>query len=207
MNRFECPKGWRRFGGSCYYLSNTTSTFDTANKTCTDHYLNNSRLIQIRHPVEFYYAAHVLGKNDLFALLVQIDRYLFEGKNFAEVSSNNLIGWRSDESSFRRARLKYFNRKRDQTQHKEKTYSDDDKEIDFQSTTISTSTKDYSEEENIDLSIDDIRHVCDSLSWNVFNNDTNVFLLTRYEIADRFICSIVDTEPETKYEHLCQYGR
>ena len=207
MNRFECPKGWRRFGGSCYYLSNVTSTVDTANQTCTHLHLNNSRLTRIRHPVEFYYAAHVLVKNDLSALLVQIDPCLSHGKIFTEeFSSNNWISWRSDENSFRRARLKYFNRKKGQTQRKENLYSDDDKDIDFQSTTISTSTKDNSEAQSIDLSIDDIRHVCDKVSWDEVNKNTDVFLLTRYKVADKIICSIVDTEPETNYEHLCQYG-
>ena len=203
-SRLECPKGWQRFGGSCYYLSNMTSTFDTANKTCTDHYFNKSRLMQIRHPLELYYAAHVLVKNDFLALLVQIDTHLFEGESFAEkVSSNDFVGWRSDESSFRRARLKYFNRKTDQTHRKENTYSDDGKKIDFQS----ASTTDRSEAENIDLSIDDIRHVCDNFSRNGIKKDTDVFLLTRYEIAGKFICSIVDTESETNYEHLCQYSK
>ncbi|CAF4035821.1 unnamed protein product, partial [Rotaria sordida] len=40
LNRFRCPKGWKRLGGSCYYLSNLTSISSAANHTC--NYLHSN---------------------------------------------------------------------------------------------------------------------------------------------------------------------
>ncbi len=79
VNRFRCPKGWRRLGGSCYYLSNITSTPSEANQTCNQLHSNHSNLMQIRNTVELFYAAHVLTKNNLSALMIDIDPNLLKG--------------------------------------------------------------------------------------------------------------------------------
>jgi len=79
VNRFRCPKGWRRLGGSCYYLSNITSTPSEANYTCNHLHSNHSNLMQIRNTVELFYAAHVLTKNNLSALMIELDSKLLKG--------------------------------------------------------------------------------------------------------------------------------
>lgn len=79
VNRFRCPKGWRRLGGSCYYLSNITSTPSEANQTCNQLHSNHSNLIQIRNTVELFYAAHALTKNNLSALMIELDPDLLKG--------------------------------------------------------------------------------------------------------------------------------
>jgi hypothetical protein len=80
VNRFRCPKNWKRLGGSCYYLSNLTSTSTDANETCHQLHSNRSNLMQIRNTVELFYAAHVLTKNNLSMLMVDIDPDLLKGK-------------------------------------------------------------------------------------------------------------------------------
>lgn len=80
VNRFRCPKGWRRLGGSCYYLSNITSLPSEANETCHQLHSNQSNLMQIRHTIELFYAAHVLTKNNLSALMIEIEPSLLKGK-------------------------------------------------------------------------------------------------------------------------------
>lgn len=80
VNRFRCPKGWRRLGGSCYYLSNITSTPFEANETCHALHSNQSNLMQIRNTIELFYAAHVLTKNNLSALMIELDPTAFRGK-------------------------------------------------------------------------------------------------------------------------------
>ncbi len=67
-------------GGSCYYLSNITSTPGEANQTCDQLHSNHSNLMQIRNTVELFYAAHVLTKNNLSELLIDIDPKLLKGK-------------------------------------------------------------------------------------------------------------------------------
>ncbi len=79
-NRFRCPKGWRRFGGSCYYLSNITSLSSEANQACNEIHSSHSNLMRIRNAVELSYAAHVLTKNDLSSLMIEIEPNLLQGK-------------------------------------------------------------------------------------------------------------------------------
>ncbi len=74
-------------GGSCYYLSNLTSTPTEANQTCNQLHSNHSNLMQIRNTVELLYAAHVLTKNNLSALMIEIDPKLLKGK---EIISNEI---------------------------------------------------------------------------------------------------------------------
>ena len=55
--------------------------------------------------------------------------------------------------------------------------------------------------------LDDIRGICDQIDWNVMNNDSTVYLLTTYLIADKIVCSLSDIEPDVEYDHVCEYGR
>jgi hypothetical protein len=80
VNRFRCPKGWKRLGGSCYYLSNLTSTSTNVNYTCNFLHSNLSNLIQIRNAVELFYATHVLLRNNWSSLMINIHPNLLKGK-------------------------------------------------------------------------------------------------------------------------------
>ena len=54
--------------------------------------------------------------------------------------------------------------------------------------------------------LDDIKGICDQIDWNVINNDTTVYILTTYLIEDKIVCSLSNVEPNTEYEHVCEYG-
>ena len=56
--------------------------------------------------------------------------------------------------------------------------------------------------------IEDLRHICDDIHWNVFNETSNatVFILTKYNVLDKTMCSLSDVDPEMKYHYLCEYG-
>ncbi len=82
VSRFRCPKGWKRLGGSCYYFSNQTSTSFFVNYTCNYLHSNLSNLMQIRNAVELFYAAHVLSRNNLSSLMIDIDPNLLKGSVF-----------------------------------------------------------------------------------------------------------------------------
>ncbi|CAF4414183.1 unnamed protein product [Rotaria sp. Silwood2] len=107
VNRFRCPKGWKRLGGSCYYLPNLTSISIAANRTCNHLHSNLSNLIQIRNAVELFYAVHVLTRNDLSSLMISIDPNLFKGKKIAEVLMNDQGRWNRMKSKFHEVRVKY----------------------------------------------------------------------------------------------------
>jgi hypothetical protein len=79
VNRMRCPKGWRRFGGSCYSLSNVTSTSVKVNQTCTSLHRDAS-LMYIRQSAELFYAAYILTTNHLEMLMIEINPHLFKGK-------------------------------------------------------------------------------------------------------------------------------
>ncbi|CAF1043827.1 unnamed protein product [Adineta ricciae] len=78
VNQYKCPKGWERFGSSCYYLSNTTSTVSEVKKTCNYTYLTDSQLIRIKYIVELIYVAHHLMRNNLLESFIEIDPYSFK---------------------------------------------------------------------------------------------------------------------------------
>ncbi|CAF3831802.1 unnamed protein product [Rotaria sordida] len=111
VNRFRCPKGWKRLGGSCYYLSNLTSISSAANHTCNYLHSNLSNLIQIRNAVELFYAAHVLTRNDLSSLMISIDPNFLKGKKIAETLMNDQGRWNRMKSKFHEVRVKYRNLK------------------------------------------------------------------------------------------------
>jgi hypothetical protein len=81
VNRFQCLKGWKQFGGSCYYSSIMKSTPDKANKTCSLLDVNNTYLMHIRHPIELSYAAHLFFKNNLTTFLIETDPILFKSNH------------------------------------------------------------------------------------------------------------------------------
>ncbi|CAF4290448.1 unnamed protein product [Rotaria sp. Silwood2] len=108
VNRFRCPKGWRRLGGSCYYLSDIRSTSIDANNTCNRLHSNHSNLMQIRNTVELFYAAHVLTKNNLSTLLIDMDPNLLKGKTIAEVLMKDEGRWQRMKEKFGEMRIRYY---------------------------------------------------------------------------------------------------
>ena len=54
---------------------------------------------------------------------------------------------------------------------------------------------------------DTVSNICDQIDWNVLNNDTSVYVLTTYLVADKIVCSLSDVEPEIEYNHICEYGQ
>ena len=54
--------------------------------------------------------------------------------------------------------------------------------------------------------LNDIRGICAQIDWNVFNNNSNVYILTTYIVSDKIVCSLSDVEPNTQYHHVCEYG-
>jgi hypothetical protein len=88
VDRFHCPRGWRHFGGSCYYLSNTLSTLTEANQTCNLLHSNRSNLMQIRNTVQLFYVVNILTKNNLSALMIEIDRNLLKGNTIENLYDN-----------------------------------------------------------------------------------------------------------------------
>ncbi|CAF3690473.1 unnamed protein product [Rotaria sordida] len=108
VNRFRCPKGWRRLGGSCYYLSDVRSTSTIANDTCNHLHSNHSNLMQIRNAVELFYAAHVLTKNNLSSLMIDIDPNLLKGKTIAQILMEDQGRWQRMKDKFRDMRIRYY---------------------------------------------------------------------------------------------------
>ena len=56
--------------------------------------------------------------------------------------------------------------------------------------------------------IEDLRHICDDIHWNVLNETLNstVFILTKYEVMNKTMCSLTDVDSQMKYPYLCEYG-
>jgi hypothetical protein len=61
-------------------LSEYVSTVAQANHTCDLLHLNTSRLMYINQSMELLYAAHVVTKNNLDGLLIQVAPDLVKGK-------------------------------------------------------------------------------------------------------------------------------
>jgi hypothetical protein len=67
---------------------------------------------------------------------------------------------------------------------------------------------DSSDESDEFEQIENIRGFCNEIHWNVLNNNNNstVYILTKYNMSNKTVCSLSDVEPQTKYHHVCEYG-
>jgi len=189
--------------------------------------------MQIRHTVELFYAAHIIDTNDLSALLIEINSHLFKGKiaqimfvffntNMflsaklftTELSVNDEIGWQSAEDNFRNVRLNYDKRKKKfcQSQRERNLYDENPidhiicTQPDSQSTNRITNEINSFSDDDDSKQFDDIRKVCDQFAWDVLDNNSTIFLLTKYLISNKIICSISDIDPDITYQHMCQHG-
>jgi hypothetical protein len=62
-------------------------------------------------------------------------------------------------------------------------------------------------DENDDFEqINDIKEICHSIHWNITNNYSPVYILKRFVMSNRIICSLNSPRNDVKYEHMCQYG-
>ncbi|CAF3929328.1 unnamed protein product, partial [Rotaria magnacalcarata] len=111
VDRFRCPKGWQRLGGSCYFISSIASASNEANSTCNLLYFNHSRLMQIRHPIELFYAADILIKNNFSSLMLNIHPQLLKRKHIDELLMNGQGEWQQMKENFREAQMKDYKSK------------------------------------------------------------------------------------------------
>ncbi|CAF1367377.1 unnamed protein product [Adineta ricciae] len=188
IDQYKCPKGWERFGSSCYYLSNTTSRISQAKKTCNHTYLTDSQLIRIKSIVELIYAAHHLMRNNLVESLIEIDPYSFKEQIMkSKFSKINEKQWKSAIEKIRDFRRIDFKQK---------------KKMESSPITIDRSVDSQIDDSN---QLNDIRHVCDEFIWNAINMDSTIFVLTRDFTSNKFICSINNIEEYAKYSYICEY--
>lgn len=52
----------------------------------------------------------------------------------------------------------------------------------------------------------DLQKICFQIDFNIGKNNSNVFLLTTYSIADKIVCSLTEANFDEKYDFLCEYG-
>ncbi len=53
---------------------------------------------------------------------------------------------------------------------------------------------------------DTIRDRCDQFEWSVQNNDSHIFTFTTYKNWNKVVCLLSDTDLNSTYEYVCQYG-
>jgi len=139
-----------------------------------------------------------------------------------ELSVKDEIGWQSAEDNFRKVRLNYDKRKKKfyQSRPEENLYDENPidhvicSQPDSQSTNRIANEKDHSKKDDINSfsndddskQFDDIRKVCDQFAWNALDNNSTIFLLSKYVLSNKIICSISDIDPDINYQHMCQHG-
>ncbi|CAF1346175.1 unnamed protein product [Adineta ricciae] len=212
VNRFQCPIGWQRFGGSCHHLSNVSSTVSIANDICNTNIFNGSQLMYIKHMDEFNYVAHILIKNNLSELLIQIDsRLSIDRKLGAEFVLSDLSEWKKADDKFQQVRDIYHNRKMKKSRRfRLENYSKQDNSVspidDTQTETLITSTQSTTSTFPTDSEgFDVIRQACDKLIWNALDYDSKIFTLVVYMVSGEKYCAINDINPEISYNYICQY--
>jgi len=207
-----------------------------------------SRLMQIRNGIELLYAAHVLTKNNLQTLMIEIDSNLLRGKQISEILIKDSGRWKRMKNAFNEVRIRYERLKRkivdrlsstglrifrrskkmknissipefDENDSHMYFYPDNEFIVEHDSNAadqhlfINMEEYDYDELDSTDEAdefeqLDDIHGICDDVHWNVFDaiQNSTVYLLTKYNISNRVICSLSEVEPHLKYHHICEYG-
>ncbi|CAF4703611.1 unnamed protein product, partial [Rotaria sp. Silwood2] len=218
-SRFRCPKGWKRVGASCYYLSNVSSTSVTANNTCNLH-SNYSNLIQIQNVVELFYVAHVLSRNKLSSIMVSIDPKLFKEKNLVELLKTDQNRWKQMKQEMNQARIKYQNlttriiRRLNSVglhmmRRTRKIKQDESNETILNVSLVVHNNNEYeyddldSTDENDEFEkIEDIHSICHEIDWNALNDNSTAYILTRYSLSTKNICLLNNIESNIHYDHI-----
>jgi hypothetical protein len=153
----------------------------------------------------------------------------FVGKKLADMLTNDQDRWNRMKQQLRRVRIKYQNstkriidrlnsaglrimrRSRKKQQSFKQYQSNDSIVINNSNVTNNNDEYEYDDLDSPDESdefeqIEDIRGICNQIHWNVFDNNSNVFILTTYIVSNKTVCSLSDVEPNTKYHHVCEYG-
>ncbi|CAF1214242.1 unnamed protein product [Adineta steineri] len=209
VNRYRCPKGWKRVGISCYYLSNITSTSIHANYTCNLLHSNLSNLIQIKNTIQLFYAAHLLIKNNLSSLIINIHPNLlqdFLGKPISQILSNDQQQWQQIKEKFYQIKIKYEKLKVKIVRQLasagfkilRRTKKIIQNEIDYNEI-------DFTDENDTFDEIENIHNICDRIDWNIRNNNATTFILITYIELDKTICSLSDVDNDRKYNIVCEY--
>ncbi|CAF4233905.1 unnamed protein product, partial [Adineta steineri] len=209
VNRYRCPKGWKRVGISCYYLSNITSTSIHANYTCNLLHSNLSNLIQIKNTIQLFYATHLLIKNNLSSLIINIHPNLLQDflrKPISQILKNDQQQWLLIKEKFYQIKIKYEKLKVKIVKQlasagfkilrRTKTITQD--EIDYNEI-------DFTDENDTFDEIPNIYNICDRIDWNVRNNNSMSFILITYIELDKTICSLSDVDNDRKYNIVCEY--
>jgi hypothetical protein len=147
--------------------------------------------MQIRHTIQLFYAIHILTKNNLSALMINIDSNLLK---MTEVLINDQDQWQHMKDKFRELRVRYYKLKEKVTH-----------ELNSAGLRISRRSKKINQSVNLD-SDNDTRGICDQINWNVINNDTTVYLLTTSLISDKIICSLSNIKSDINYRYICENG-
>ncbi len=221
-------------GGSCHYLSKITSTSTQANHTCNQLHSNRSNLMQIRNTIELFYAAHVLTKNNLSALMIEIDPNFLTGNEIVfDENKNQTISFYCVEKrlaeiliddqqrmkeKFRQEHVRYYKLKQqilDELNSADLRVSRRSKNIkqsdENQRQFLAVEKYEY-DDLNLDNASDnfqqleDIQRICDQIDWNVRNNDSTIYILTISFASNETVCSFNNVEPDLKYKHVCEYG-
>jgi hypothetical protein len=210
VNRMRCPKGWRRFGGSCYSLSNVTSTSVKVNQTCTSLHRDAS-LMYIRQSAELFYAAYILTTNHLEMLMIEINPHLFKGKQrdvktMNMLLSNDYARWKQFEEEIRQRQAKYDKLDK-HTSHVDNSIDHIvNRQMELQPTNfIKDEINHHSDDHHEYDNFGQIFNVCHQIKWNVVNKDSNVFILTTYPEAGKTVCVLSDNDPTMPFGHVCQY--
>ncbi|CAF3942444.1 unnamed protein product, partial [Rotaria sp. Silwood1] len=226
-SRFRCPKGWKRVGASCCYLSNVSSTSVTANNTCNLH-SNLSNLIQIQNVVELFYVAHVLSRNKLPSIMISIDPKLFKGKNLVELLKTDQNRWKQMKQEINQARIKYQNLTtriisrlnsvglhmvRRSRKIKQSFKQNESNETILNVTLVVHNNSNEYEYDDLDSTnesdeferIEDIDSICHVIDWNALHDNSTIYILTTYSLSTKTLCSLSNVESDTHYDHICEY--
>ncbi|CAF0753896.1 unnamed protein product [Adineta ricciae] len=188
VDQLRCSKGWKQFGGSCYYPSLMISTVDKANETCQRLQVNNTHLMRIKHVPELSYAAHLYATNTLIELLVEVDPELLKSKALGDrMLTNEHRDWRMMKDQFYRALVN--------SKHHDKSFN-------LRNTIITNASR---EKNDMFERLDQIHDLCYQFAWNVLSNDSHLFVFSTYILSNKTICSLSDVDLNSTYTYACQY--
>ena len=166
-----------------------TSTSNEANETCHLLYSNKSNLIQIGNTMELFYAGHILMRNNISALMIEIDRQFLNGNNkhflkriydshCLERNSRYLLLGRELKrmrNHFLRDQMKYHRLR--------KNLLDELDSIIFRMSKGSINFRSFLEKANETFTphhfeqMENIDKICNEIAWNVLDSNSTVYLL------------------------------
>lgn len=201
--RFQCPKGSSRYAGSCYFRSPIEASLFETNKTCRQVHSNRSNLILIDDPLEILFAAHFLTRENLSSLIVELLPNSYDQETFSKIFDRNRDRWSTMKKfsvDFRRKFRKFKNEIFYPMKNFSTNFFNEKKNL--------FTDEQFEGSEKIDPfeNVVDLQKICFQIDFNIGKNNSNVFLLTTYSIADKIVCSLTEANFDEKYDFLCEYG-